>query len=87
MIKKGKGKSKFIVLAQLDEKSPIEILTTKAENRDVAHHQVEIANGCGTFIVLDKRQARRIFKDLKNWLKDHYVVGIGRATRRPAGEH
>ena len=61
-----KQKIKFIVLAQLDEKSYIEILTINAENRDVACHQAEIVNGYGAYMALDEIQARKILKGLKS---------------------
>ena len=69
MRKKGKRKEKCIVLAQFNEKDPVEVLVTKAEDRDVACHQTEIANGWGSFISLNERQARRIVKDLGNCLR------------------
>ncbi len=69
MRKKGRRKEKCIVLAQFNEEDPVEVLITRAKDRDVACHQTEIANGWGSFISLDERQARRVVKDLGNCLR------------------
>ena len=68
-MRKKRRKEKYIVLAQLDEKSPVEVLITQADNCDVACHQAEIAMGWGSFISLNERQARKIVKDLTNCLR------------------
>lgn len=69
MRKKRRRKEKCIVLAQFNEKDPVEVLITRVEDRDVACHQAEIANGWGSFISLNERQAWRIVKDLGNCLR------------------
>ncbi len=74
-------KEKYIVLAQFDEKGPVEVLVTRAEDRDVACHQAEIANGWGSFIALDERQVRRIVKDLGNYLRIEYATDARRKPR------
>ena len=63
-------KKKFAVIAILDEKNPAKVFTTLAESHDVACHQVEIANGWGDFIALNKNQARNVYSGLKNHLQD-----------------
>ena len=68
-ITSNKGK-KFAVLAVTEVESSVEVWTTEAENHEEAYHQAEIANGWGTFIPLDKRQIRRIIKELKSCLED-----------------
>ena len=63
-------KKKFVVIAILDEKGPANILTTLAEDHDVACHQAEISFGWGAFIALNKNQARKVCRGLKNRLQD-----------------
>jgi len=69
MQKNGRGKEKCIVLAQLDENDPVEVLITRIEDRDITCHQAEIANGWCSFICLNERQARRVIKDLGDCLR------------------
>ncbi len=80
MRKKGIRNEKCIVLAQFDEKGSVEVLITNTEDRDVACHQAEIANGWGSFITLDERQVRRIVRDLGNCLRIEYATD---ARRKP----
>lgn len=63
-------KKKFVVLAAIDEKSPIASFTTVADTHYVACHQVEITHGWGSFIALNKNQAQQVYRDLKNRLQD-----------------
>jgi len=63
-------KKKFVVLAVIDEKSPITAFATLAKTHDVACHQAEIARGWGSFIALNKNQAQQVYRDLKNCLQN-----------------
>ena len=63
-------KKKFAVIAILDEKGPANILTALSEDHDMACHQAEISFGCGTFVALNKNQAKKIYKNLKRHLQN-----------------
>jgi len=65
---KGK-KKKFIVIGQFDGNNDAETLVVYAENHDIACHLAEIKNGWGTFMAYDENQARKITKDIQEYLK------------------
>lgn len=67
---KSKAKRFLILFVQSEEgKYPVEFMQTAAENHDEAYHQAEIANGWGEYLVLDKKQARKVYKKLEKVLK------------------
>lgn len=63
-------KKKFVVLAAVDEKSPIGIHAILSENHDTACHRAEIVLGLGTFLALNKKQTRRVCANLKRYLQN-----------------
>lgn len=64
-------KKKFLVLAAIDEKGPVNVIATLSEDHDTACHQAEISFGWGTFAALNKNQAQKVYKNhnrhLQNW--------------------
>lgn len=63
-------KKKFAVIAILDEKDPANVLTVLSEDHDTACHQAETSSGWGTFIALNKKQAQKVYKNLKSHLQN-----------------
>ena len=61
---------KFVVIAINDEKGLANTFTTLAEDHDVACHHAELSFGWGAFIALNKKQARKVYTDLKKYLQN-----------------
>lgn len=60
-------KKDFIVIASLDAES-VQFEQVQAENHDVACHSVEITEGHGTYIALNKNQAQNMVEKLQSFL-------------------
>jgi len=63
-------KNKFAIVTILNEKDPANVLTVLSEDHDTACHQAEVSFGWGTFIALNKKQAQKVYKNLKRHLQN-----------------
>jgi hypothetical protein len=70
MITPNNRKKKHVVLIADEEKSPIGMYAILSEDHDTACHRAEIMHGFGTFLALNKQQARQVCKDLKRYLQN-----------------
>jgi len=70
MTASGNRKKKFAIVTILNEKGPANVLTVLSEDHDTACHQAEVSFGYGTFIAFNKKQAQKVYKNLKSHLQN-----------------